>query len=134
MLSTDDVTALTSLATTLYAFGDAPNWRTLAAAKVFVPRISPNVVLRPRLIERLNASMSFALTLLIAPAGFGKTTLLIQWMRQTDRAVAWLSIDEHESDVSRFAFDTMVALRQALRPKYPDFGKAPHNVTGDHRP
>ncbi len=134
MQSTDDTTALTSLATTLYAFGDAPNWRTLAAAKVFVPRISTNVVLRPRLIERLNASMSSALTLLIAPAGFGKTTLLIQWMRQTDRAVAWLSIDEHESDVSRFAFDTMVALRQALRPKYPGFGKAPYNVTEDRRP
>src|SRR5579884_3529851 len=123
----EDVTALTTLAGTWRAFGGAPNWRALAAARAFVPRIGRNVVARPRLIERLNEDVASALTLVISPPGYGKTTLLVQWMRQADREVAWLSIDEQDSDVSRVAFDTMVALREALRPRYPSFGRAPHD-------
>ena len=53
----------------------------LLATKLYIPPPRPNVVLRPRLIERLNEGLHRKLTLISAPAGFGKTTLLSAWAR-----------------------------------------------------
>src|SRR2546426_8251348 len=48
----------------------------ILATKLYLPRLRPNVVSRPRLLERLNAGLHRKLTLIAAPAGFGKTTLV----------------------------------------------------------
>ena len=57
-----------------------PCRRPLLATKLYIPPPRPNVVLRPRLIERLNEGLHRKLTLIAAPAGFGKTTLVSAWV------------------------------------------------------
>ena len=60
------------------------------------------MVSRPRLSERLNEGLHRKLTLISAPAGFGKTTLVSQWLVGCGRPAAWLSLDEGENDPIRF--------------------------------
>ncbi|HET6262080.1 MAG TPA: hypothetical protein VFG99_07555, partial [Chloroflexia bacterium] len=73
----------------------------ILATKLYLPPPQPRVVLRPRLIERLNESLDRKLTLISAPAGFGKTTLLRGWVADSERPVAWLSLDEGDNDPTR---------------------------------
>src|SRR5205823_5225857 len=70
-----------------------------------------NVVIRPRLIERLNEGLQRKLTLIAAPAGFGKTTLVSVWVAGCNRQVAWLSLDKGESDPTLFLTYLVAALR-----------------------
>ena len=70
----------------------------ILATKLYLPPPRPAVVRRPRLIERLNAGLHRKLTLVAAPAGFGKTTLLSEWLARCGRAVAWLALDEGDND------------------------------------
>src|SRR6266536_4664799 len=79
--------------------------------KLYIPLPRPNVVLRPRLIARLNAGLHRKLTLISAPAGFGKTTLLSAWVALCGRPVAWLSLDEGDSDPTRFLIYLVAALQ-----------------------
>jgi LuxR family maltose regulon positive regulatory protein len=83
----------------------------LLATKLYTPPPRPNVVLRPRLVERLNAGLHRKLTLVAAPAGFGKTTLISAWVALCDRQVAWLSLDDGDSDPTRFLAYLVAALR-----------------------
>jgi LuxR family maltose regulon positive regulatory protein len=83
----------------------------LLATKLYIPPPRPNVVLRPRLSERLKNSLGRKLTLISAPAGFGKTTLISAWIAACDRKVAWLSLDEGDSDPTRFLIYFITALR-----------------------
>jgi LuxR family maltose regulon positive regulatory protein len=85
--------------------------RPLLTTKLYVPPTRPRLVSRPRLIELLNAGLHRKLTLVSAPAGFGKTTLLSEWVAQCDRPVAWLSLDEGDNDVARFLAYLVAALR-----------------------
>src|SRR5436309_6867471 len=83
----------------------------ILATKLYLPRLRPNVVSRPRLIERLNEGLHRNLTLIAAPAGFGKTTLVSEWVASCDRQVAWLSLDEGDNDPTRFLTYLVAALR-----------------------
>src|SRR5947199_8121765 len=83
----------------------------ILATKLYIPRLRPNVVSRPRLIERLNEGLQRKLTLLAAPAGFGKTTLVSAWVAGCDRQVAWLSLDKGESDPTLFLSYLVAALQ-----------------------
>lgn len=83
----------------------------LLATKLYIPPPRPNIVRRPRLIARLNAGLDRKLTLLSAPAGFGKTTLLSDWIAGCGRQVAWLSLDKGDSDPTRFLTYLVVALQ-----------------------
>jgi LuxR family maltose regulon positive regulatory protein len=74
----------------------------LLATKLYLPRARPNRVERPRLIARLNEAMSQQLTLICAPPGFGKTTLLSDWIPYSENCVTWLSLDEADNDPARF--------------------------------
>ncbi|MBC8450567.1 MAG: hypothetical protein H8D78_22765 [Chloroflexi bacterium] len=74
----------------------------LLSTKLYVPPVRPELVPRPRLIERLNAGLHRKLTLVSAPAGFGKTTLLSEWTQQSEFSVAWVSLDRDDSDPARF--------------------------------
>jgi LuxR family maltose regulon positive regulatory protein len=82
----------------------------LLTTKLYVPPSRPRLVSRPRLIERLNSGLHRRLTLISAPAGFGKTTLLSEWVAQSDRPVAWLSLDEGDNDLARFLAYLIAAL------------------------
>jgi LuxR family maltose regulon positive regulatory protein len=100
---------------------------TLLQTKLYAPPIRPELVSRPRLIERLNAGLHCKLTLVSAPAGFGKTTLVAEWLhsraaplsRETGERpgvrAAWLSLDEGDSDPARF-FAYLVAVLQQVDP------------------
>lgn len=83
----------------------------LLTTKLFVPPVRPELVSRPRLIERLNAGLSCKLTLISAPAGFGKTTLLSEWVVGCRRPVAWLSLDKGDSEPPRFWTYLIAALQ-----------------------
>ncbi len=74
----------------------------LLETKLYIPRSRPGLVPRPRLIERLSQGTEGKLTLVSAPAGFGKTTLVGAWVAACGRPVAWLSLDAGESDLARF--------------------------------
>lgn len=94
---------------------------TLLQTKLYVPPQRPNVVSRPRLVERLNQGLrsGHKLTLISAAAGFGKTTLLSEWVNQSESAVAWISLDESDNDPSRF----LAYLVSAIRTIEPSIGK-----------
>src|SRR5215470_11543470 len=91
----------------------------ILATKLYIPPPRPNVVLRARLIERLNEGLHRKLTLISAPAGFGKTTLASAWAAGCGRPAAWLSLDEGDNDPTRF----LAYLTAALRTAAPGIGK-----------
>ena len=74
----------------------------LLRTKLYAPQMRDGAVLRERLLSALDAPVSGALTLLHAPAGYGKTTLIRQWLQARDYTYAWLSLDEQENDSARF--------------------------------
>ncbi len=107
----------------------------ILATKLYIPQRRPNVVLRPRLIERLNAGLLSGrkLTLVSAPAGFGKTTLVGEWISRFSASlevtpagaeaeskihVAWLSLDKGDNDPVRFLAYFVAALQTIT----PDLG------------
>ena len=85
----------------------------ILATKLYIPPPRPKIVLRPRLIERLNEGLSSGrkLTLISASAGFGKTTLVSEWVAGCERPVAWLSLDEGDNDPTRFLTYLVAALQ-----------------------
>ena len=85
----------------------------ILATKLYIPPPRPKIVLRPRLIERLNEGCAHGcrLTLISAPAGFGKTTLVSEWVASCGRPVAWLSLDERDNDPARFISYLVKALQ-----------------------
>ncbi len=83
----------------------------ILATKLYIPPPRPKIVLRPRLIERLNEGLQRKLTLISAPAGFGKTTLVSEWVAGCERPVAWLSLDEGDNDLTRFLTYLVAALQ-----------------------
>ena len=83
----------------------------ILATRLYIPLPPPKVVRRPRLVERLNDGLHRKLTLISAPAGFGKTTLLSAWVAGSDRHVAWLSLDEGDNDPTRFLIYLVAAVR-----------------------
>lgn len=82
----------------------------ILATKLYIPRPRPNVVLRPHLLERLNEGLHRKLTLVSAPAGFGKTTLVSQWIAGCQRPITWLSLDAGDNDPARFLIYLVAAL------------------------
>ncbi|HQY95131.1 LuxR family transcriptional regulator, partial [Caldilinea sp.] len=70
----------------------------LLTTKLYIPPPRPNAVLRPRLLARLDAGLQGKLTLISAPAGFGKTTLASTWVSMCQRPVAWLALDAGDND------------------------------------
>jgi LuxR family transcriptional regulator, maltose regulon positive regulatory protein len=85
----------------------------ILATKLYAPPPRLKVVLRPRLIDRLNEGLAMGckLTLISASAGFGKTTLVSEWIASCGRPVAWLSLDEGDNDPVRFISYLVAALQ-----------------------
>jgi LuxR family maltose regulon positive regulatory protein len=84
----------------------------LLSTKLYIPPVRPELVPRPRLIERLNAGLQRKLTLISAPAGFGKTTLVTEWLNSAERRFAWLSLDGGDNDPVRFVTYLVAALQR----------------------
>ena len=86
----------------------------LLTSKLFIPPLRPGLVPRPRLIQLLNEGLTTKrkLTLVSAPAGFGKTTLVVDWLKQIDLPAAWLSLDEADNDLPRFLAYLAAAFQQ----------------------
>ena len=86
----------------------------LLETKLYIPRPRRGVVGRPRLIDQLGRGIDGKLTLISAPAGFGKTTLLAEWLAapsDDERSSAWLSIDNSDDQPTTFWSFVIAALR-----------------------
>jgi LuxR family maltose regulon positive regulatory protein len=83
----------------------------LLTTKFYVPPFRPEMVSRPRLVGQISAGLHRKLTIISAPAGFGKTTMLSEWIHQCERPVAWLSLDAADNDLARFLTYLVEALR-----------------------
>jgi LuxR family maltose regulon positive regulatory protein len=98
--------------------------KPLLQTKLFIPLIRPdpttglrtNLVTRPRLIKQLDEGLPGKLTLICAPAGFGKTTLASSWLAHAGLPAAWLSLDEDDNDFTRF-WTYFIAALQTIRPE-----------------
>ena len=95
----------------------------LLRTKLYIPPLQSQLVSRLRLLTHLDQSLEYRLTLLSAPAGFGKTTLLSEWTQRLahlpgDSGVAWLSVDQRDNDPSRFLAYVVAALQQVCGPAF----------------
>ncbi|HEX8033049.1 MAG TPA: LuxR C-terminal-related transcriptional regulator [Ktedonobacterales bacterium] len=86
---------------------------SFVVTKFSVPPLRSALLQRPRLFRALDQSRSSPLTLLSAPAGFGKSTLLSAWASQGNSQVAWLALDEQDTDPARFWACVVAALRHS---------------------
>ena len=104
----------------------------LLATKLHAPRRRRGLVARPRLVERLDRGAESALTVLSAPAGFGKSTLLTDWLATPaeGRSVAWLSLDQRDNDPALFWTYLVAAVRTAV----PEVGAGALSLLQSPRP
>ena len=91
--------------------GDVPPEYSLLTTKLNVPSTRTNIVTRSRLLRRLDEGTSRKLTLISAPAGFGKTTVLGDWILRSALPVGWISLDAEDNDPARFLSYLVAALR-----------------------
>ena len=84
----------------------------LLTTKLQIPRLRPERIMRPRLLEHLDAGLARPVTLVAAPAGFGKTTLVAEWVSGCRLPAAWLCLDEADNDPARFLAYLGAALQQ----------------------
>jgi len=86
----------------------------LLRSKLFVQPVRSDQITRHRLIELLNGGLDKTLILVSAPAGYGKTTLLSNWLHETEISSAWLSLDKRDNDPVRFLHYFLSALQQIV--------------------
>jgi LuxR family maltose regulon positive regulatory protein len=95
---------------------------SILATKLYLPPHREGIVARPQLTSRLTEGVSSKMTLVSAPAGYGKTTLVSEWLHelhdpageQNGIGIAWLSLDEEDDDPVRFLVHVVAALRRAV--------------------
>ncbi|MEM7735125.1 MAG: LuxR C-terminal-related transcriptional regulator [Deinococcota bacterium] len=90
----------------------------ILASKLNQPQVQPELVSRQRLLTKLDTALTQQLSFVSASAGFGKTTLVSQWLAHLDRPVAWLSLDTTESSPSQFVRYLLASFQTV----YPDVG------------
>ena len=88
-------------------------------SKIFIPPSSSKLVPRQRLIDLLNKGLNCKLSLVSAPAGYGKSTLLANWVEQQQLPCAWISLDEKDNDPARF-FTYLIAGLKSIRLDFDD--------------
>jgi len=101
---------------------------TLLQTKLIMPRVTSDLVDRPHLLERLNQGFNRKVTLICAPAGYGKTTLAVDWLKDCIYPVAWLSLDEDDSDLIVFITYIVAAIQTIFPnacPQTHSLGQAP---------
>lgn len=116
-LSTTDETGLSEQITGSSSSHRSSPQEPLLATKLYVPPTRSDVVSRSRLINQLNAQVRRKLTLVSAPAGFGKTTLLSTWCAaaaKNGRCITWVSLDTDDNDPTRFWSYIIAALKTVV--------------------
>ncbi|MBT8338433.1 MAG: hypothetical protein HKP58_06250 [Desulfatitalea sp.] len=88
----------------------------LLATKLHRPRLGKDHLLRQRLLDRLEENLHRPLTLISAPAGYGKTTLLSAWLESCDYSSGWVSLDENDNDLRQFLSYFLAAVQK----QFPD--------------
>ncbi|TAK33461.1 MAG: helix-turn-helix transcriptional regulator [Chloroflexota bacterium] len=111
-------TSTVSAQETVHGSSQSRQGDPLLATKISPPLARPELVSRPRLLARLLKGLQGKLTLISAPAGFGKTTLLGQWSLHVGCPVAWVSLDAADNDPTRF----WTYVISALQTLYPSLG------------
>ncbi len=105
--------------------------KSLLHTKLYRPHVGSDVILRTRLMERMNAALDGKATLVCAPAGFGKTTLVAEWVQTIGRPTAWLSLDEYDNELVVFVGSLVAALHTI----FPDaFGSTSSLLSAPHLP
>lgn len=99
----------------------------LLSAKFYFPPHRPELIRRRHLFESLDAGLAGKVTLVSAPAGFGKTTLVSEWIQHCCHHTAWLSLDKNDNDLSRF----LIYLIAALQHIDPELGLEVRAALGD---
>jgi len=84
----------------------------LLATKFHIPTSTHNLLPRSHIMEQLDEGISCKLTLVSASAGFGKSTLLSQWISRNTHPVAWLSLDANDNDPYRFLLYLIASLQR----------------------
>ena len=87
---------------------------TLLSTKLYLPLSRETLVARPRLTAILSNALTKGFTLVSAPAGYGKTTLVSSWLRETGISSAWLSLEESDNDPVRFLQYLLTAIRTVV--------------------
>jgi len=95
---------------------------SLLVTKLQIPQGRPEFLRRERLVQRLNRGLDRKLTLIAAPAGSGKTTMVSAWAREARVPVAWLSLGSGENDLGRFLTYLVAALRLVIEGLDASFG------------
>ncbi len=90
----------------------------IISTKIQVPYVNTPLVQRQALIQRLQKGIKGKLTLVVAPAGYGKSTLLSEWAKQSEAPAAWVSLDVRDNDFERFWTYAVASVCQS----YPNFG------------
>ncbi len=104
---------------------------SLLKTKLFIPSVQPNYIPRPQLEARLKESGKAKLILLSAPAGYGKTTLIADWLNTNKLTPAWISLDHQDNDPARF----FGYLAEALRSVEPGISEEfSYLIKGTHLP
>jgi LuxR family maltose regulon positive regulatory protein len=83
----------------------------ILTTKLYIPQPRPDLVQRTHLIDRLDKGINHKLTLISAPAGFGKTTLISEWISRSEIPVAWISLDKGDNDPVQFIHYLIAALQ-----------------------
>ena len=81
------------------------------STKLVVPQARSGLVARAKLVQALTSGLHQGTTLIVAPAGYGKTSVLIEWANTAPMPVAWLSCDDDDNDARRFLRSIIFALR-----------------------
>lgn len=92
--------------------------------KVILPQRRKELLSRPRLIHQLYDLLDYRLILVIAPAGYGKTSLLLDFAQQVELPTCWYSIDNLDQDIQRFLEHFVAAIEQ----RFPEFGRESSNA------
>ncbi len=90
----------------------------LAISKIHLPPRRNGLLRRPRLIDHLHAQIERQLVAIVAPAGYGKTSLLLDWAHDADFPVAWYTLDEFDNSPHTF----LTYLIESIRVPFPKFG------------
>ncbi len=91
---------------------------SILTTKLYPPPLRADYIKRPRLVEHLTKQQMRNLTLVSAPAGFGKTTAVRDWLEGLDASLVWYQLDSSDSDPARFMMHLLAGIRQ----DHPDFG------------